>query len=103
MHESSLGKQVLEAVLERARAEQAERVLCVRGWVAETEHLNPDSLRVIENAVVEPGVAEGRTGDFYQFERVGYFTHEKHEGDSAKPVLNRTVSLRDTWARKHAS
>ncbi len=65
------------------------------------EHLNPDSLRIIPDAVVEPGVAEGKTGDFYQFERIGYFTHEKHGGDPDKPILNRTVSLRDTWARKH--
>jgi glutaminyl-tRNA synthetase len=65
------------------------------------EHLNPDSLRVIGNAVVEPGVAEGKAGDFYQFERIGYFTHEKHEGKPEKPVLNRTVTLRDSWARKH--
>ncbi len=65
------------------------------------EHLNPESLKVISDAVVEPGVAEGKTGDFYQFERLGYFTHEKHEPDSDRPILNRTVTLRDSWARKH--
>jgi glutaminyl-tRNA synthetase len=64
-------------------------------------HLNPDSLKIIPDAVVEPGVAEGRTGDVYQFMRLGYFTHEKHGGGSDKPILNRTVSLRDTWERKH--
>jgi glutaminyl-tRNA synthetase len=63
-------------------------------------HLNPDSLKIIDNAVVEPGIAEGKPGDFCQFERIGYFTHEKHEGEPDKPVLNRTVSLRDTWAKR---
>jgi glutaminyl-tRNA synthetase len=66
------------------------------------EHLNPDSLQVIDQAVVEPGVADGEPGDFYQFERIGYFIHEQRAEGSDKPVLNRTVSLRDTWARKRA-
>ena len=64
------------------------------------EHLNPDSLKVISNAVVEPGISDGKPGDFYQFERIGYFTHEKHEGEADRPVLNRTVTLRDSWARR---
>jgi glutaminyl-tRNA synthetase len=66
------------------------------------QHLNPDSLRVVRHAVVEPGVAAGKPGDVYQFERIGYFTHDKPAGDSGGPVLNRTVTLRDSWARKHA-
>jgi glutaminyl-tRNA synthetase len=63
------------------------------------EFLNPHSLDVIENAVVEPGVAEGEAGDFYQFERTGYFCHDTMDSKPGKPVLNRIVTLRDSWAR----
>lgn len=45
MHESSLAKQVLDAVLARAEEEDAARILSVRGWVAETETLSAESLR----------------------------------------------------------
>jgi glutaminyl-tRNA synthetase len=63
------------------------------------EFLNPHSLDIVSDAVVEPAVAEGRPGDFFQFERVGYFTIDQESADAAHPVLNRTVSLRDSWAR----
>ncbi len=63
------------------------------------DHLNPDALTVIREAVVEPMVAEGRPGDFYQFERTGYFIHDSEDSAPGKPVLNRSVTLRDTWAR----
>jgi hydrogenase nickel insertion protein HypA len=46
MHESSLAKQLLAVVLERAQSEQAERVTRVEGWVAETEALDPEALRL---------------------------------------------------------
>ena len=58
------------------------------------EFINPEALTVIKGAVVEPGVAEGGPGDYYQFERTGYFIHD----DDSKPdalVLNRSVTLRD--------
>jgi glutaminyl-tRNA synthetase len=60
-------------------------------------NLNPDSLKVV-NGLVEPGVANAAPGTRYQFERVGYFCVDR---DSApgKPVFNRTVTLRDTWAK----
>lgn len=61
--------------------------------------LNPHSLDVIKNAIVEPAVAEGKPGDFYQFERTGYFCHDSVDSEPGKPVLNRIVSLRDSWAR----
>ncbi len=63
------------------------------------EFINPDSLKVISNAVVEPSIAAGSPGDFFQFERTGYFTHDALSGDSDVPVLNRTVTLRDSWAK----
>ena len=63
------------------------------------EFLNPESLQVIDTAVVEPTVAQGKPGDFFQFERVGYFSIDQDSSDPQKPVLNRTVSLRDSWAK----
>jgi len=63
------------------------------------EFLNPDSLQVIRNAVLEPSVTEGRPGAFFQFERLGYFTHDALDSKPGKPVLNRTVTLRDSWRK----
>jgi glutaminyl-tRNA synthetase len=63
------------------------------------EFLNPKALEVITDAIVEPGVAEGKAGDFYQFERTGYFVHDSKDSSPGKPVLNRSVTLRDSWAR----
>ena len=61
-------------------------------------NLNPKSLEVVKDARVEPGLAAARTGDRFQFERVGYFSVDKDSGTGA-PVFNRTVGLRDTWAK----
>jgi len=63
------------------------------------DHLNPEALSVISDAVVEPMVAEGAAGDFYQFERTGYFIHDSEDSKPGAPVLNRSVTLRDTWAK----
>ena len=63
------------------------------------EFLNPHSLDVIEGAIVEAAVAEGGPGDFYQFERNGYFCHDCVDSKPGRPVLNRIVTLRDSWAR----
>jgi glutaminyl-tRNA synthetase len=63
------------------------------------EFLNPHSLDVIDGAVVEAPVAEGSPGDIYQFERTGYFVHDSVDSKPGKPVLNRIVTLRDSWAR----
>jgi glutaminyl-tRNA synthetase len=60
--------------------------------------LNPDSLEVLEGCLLEPGLAEVPVGETVQFERLGYFCADS---DSApgRPVFNRTVTLRDTWAK----
>lgn len=63
------------------------------------EFLNPHSLDIVSGAIVEPAVGLGKPGDFFQFERVGYFTIDQDSVDPARPVLNRTVSLRDSWAK----
>ena len=63
------------------------------------EFLNPHSMDVITDAIVEPHVVEGGPGDFYQFERTGYFCHDSVDSRPGHPVLNRIVTLRDSWAR----
>lgn len=62
------------------------------------ELLNPDSLKVLKNCYVENYVVEKRPGDFLQFQRIGYFTPDL-SSTSDKLVFNRTVGLKDTWAK----
>ena len=64
-----------------------------------TTQINPDSLQVIENAVIEPAVAQLKPGDTVQFERQGYFTVDL-DSTQDKLIFNRTVTLRDTWSKK---
>ena len=61
------------------------------------EYLNPDSLEVL-NAFVEPGLANAVPGYTLQFERQGYFCVDQDSSDN-KLVINRTVPLRDSWAK----
>jgi len=61
-------------------------------------NLNPDSLNIIENALVEPGLKSANVEDKFQFIRHGYFTVDPDSSDE-KLVFNRTVSLKDTWAK----
>ncbi len=66
------------------------------------EFINPHSLDIIRDAVVEPNVADPKNGDVYQFERTGYFVHDCKDSLPGKPVMNRAVSLRDSWAKIEA-
>ncbi len=61
--------------------------------------INPDSLQVFPSAKLEPSLAEANTEDRFQFERVGYFCFDRIDSSEQKLVMNRTVSLRDTWAK----
>ena len=63
-----------------------------------TDNLNPNSLEVISDAKVEPGLRDVNTGDRFQFERLGYFCADP-DSTPGHPVFNRTVTLRDTWAK----
>jgi glutaminyl-tRNA synthetase len=65
------------------------------------DHLNPDSKRVLR-AWLEPALGELEPEHAVQFERLGYFVADRHDHTRAKPVLNRTVMLRDSWARPRA-
>ena len=62
-------------------------------------HLNPDSLTVLKEARVEPFMANAQPGDRFQLERQGYFCVDSVDSRPGALVLNRTVPLRDTWAR----
>ncbi|MCC6207518.1 MAG: glutamine--tRNA ligase/YqeY domain fusion protein [Gammaproteobacteria bacterium] len=64
-----------------------------------TDFLNPDSLHTLTRSIVEPALAEARPGDAFQFEREGYFCLDPARVHGAEPVFNRTVTLRDTWAK----
>jgi glutaminyl-tRNA synthetase len=62
-------------------------------------NLNPNSLEIVPAAKVEPSVRDAKPGDTFQFERTGYFTVDKDRTPD-KLVFNRTVSLKDSWAKE---
>ena len=64
------------------------------------DELNPDSVARVTEAWIEPALAEAAPGAQFQFERLGYFCADTVEHTNAAPVFNRTVSLRDTWAKE---
>lgn len=61
-------------------------------------NLNPKSLEVLNDCKLEPSLKQAKPGDTYQFERLGYFCMDP-DSTETKPVFNRTVTLRDTWAK----
>ncbi len=61
--------------------------------------LNPDSIETVTSCRVEPGLLKAEPEDIYQFERVGYFCVDSKESRPEALVFNRTVTLRDTWAK----
>ena len=63
------------------------------------DELNPDSLTIINNGRVERSLREARPGERYQFERQGYFCVDTKDSTTEKPVFNRIVTLRDSWAK----
>ena len=63
------------------------------------DHINPDSLTVITTAMAEPSLQNAKAELPYQFEREGYFVLDSEDATADKLVFNRTVTLRDTWAK----
>jgi glutaminyl-tRNA synthetase len=63
-----------------------------------TDSLNPDSLETLAGCKVEPGLAHAAPGSRYQFLRLGYFCVDP-DSKNGSPVFNRTISLKDTWAK----
>ena len=64
------------------------------------DHLNAESQEVIADAKLEPGLAKAEPGERFQFERLGYFCADAGDSQAGKPVFNRTVTLRDAWAKQ---
>ncbi len=63
------------------------------------DYVNPDSLEVLNNCMVEPSLLDAKPGEYYQFLRKGYFVVDSEDSTPDKLVFNRTVGLRDTWAK----
>lgn len=65
-------------------------------------YLNPDSLKIVRGAMMEPSLKDAGKGDRFQFERIGYFCVDSKDEFEEKPVFNRTVQLKDSWAKIEA-
>jgi glutaminyl-tRNA synthetase len=66
------------------------------------DNINPDSLAVVPDAKLEPSLVDAPPGTHYQFERLGYFFTDPVDSAPDRPIFNRTVTLRDTWAKEAA-
>ena len=64
-----------------------------------TDYINPDSLEALYPCYLEPALAHAAVNENYQFERMGYFCADSRDNTVDRPVFNRTVTLRDTWAK----
>jgi glutaminyl-tRNA synthetase len=64
------------------------------------EFLNPDSLVILKDAMVEPALSEAGVGEQFQFEREGYFAPDPLDSSPERLVFNRVVTLRDSWAKQ---
>ncbi|SFV52372.1 Glutaminyl-tRNA synthetase [hydrothermal vent metagenome] len=64
------------------------------------EDINPDSLKIIKNALVEPAVVNEKPDERFQFEREGYFYADPVDYTDEKPVFNKIVGLKDSWGKK---
>ena len=67
-----------------------------------TTNINPDSLEVVAGCLIEPALAEVEPGTRVQFERLGYYCADSKDHTAKAPVFNRTVTLKDTWAKEQA-
>ncbi len=90
--------------VEATSAKPVEVRLYDRLYAAEApqgmEDLNPDSLRIIPEALIEPAVITEQPDERYQFEREGYFYRDPVDSTDAKSVFNRIVTLKDSWGKK---
>jgi len=88
-HAQKVQVRVYDRLFDQENPDKAENYLSA---------LNPDSLQISE-ALVEPSLMDAKPGETFQFERVGYFTVDSKDATDGEPVFNRTVTLRDTWAK----
>ncbi len=64
------------------------------------EFINPDSLQIVSQAWLEPALAQAKPGEYFQFIRKGYFSIDPVLSDADKVIFNRTVTLKDAWAKE---
>ena len=64
-----------------------------------TDYLNPKSLEILKSCRLEPSLSKAKKGDVYQFERMGYFCLDTKDSTENHLVFNRTVTLKDEWAK----
>ena len=64
-----------------------------------TAYINPESLEILGNCRLEPSLADSAPESIYQFERLGYFCADRHDCTDGRLVFNRSVNLRDAWAK----
>ncbi len=86
----------------RAEVRLYDRLFQVEDPAAEEDFkstINPHSLDVLENAMIEPALAEVESGEKFQFTRLGYFCVDE-DSTPEKPVFNRTVTLKDAWQKE---
>jgi glutaminyl-tRNA synthetase len=80
-----------------------DRLFCVPDALSEegdfTTYLNPKSLEILKSCRLEPSLSAAAPGDRFQFERLGYFCVDSGDFSEKAPVFNRTVTLRDAWAK----
>jgi len=67
--------------------------------VSFSELINPESEQVLTRCFIEPSLADSEPETHFQFERIGYFVTDRRDHATQNPVFNRTVTLRDTWAK----
>lgn len=88
----------------KAEVREYDRLFFVENPAADErdfhELLNPESLQVRTNCYVEPFAASMQPGQYLQFQRTGYFMADP-DGNSTTPVFNKTVGLKDTWAKQN--
>ncbi|KPK27053.1 MAG: glutamine--tRNA ligase [Desulfobacterales bacterium SG8_35_2] len=71
----------------------------VKGGEDFTTCINPDSLEILTGCRLEPNLADAQPESIYQFERLGYFCVDRHDSSRGRLVFNRSVTLRDAWAK----
>ena len=88
----------------KAEVREYDRLFFVENPAADErdfhELLNPESLQIRKNCYVEPFAASMQPGQYLQFQRTGYFMADP-DGNSTTPVFNKTVGLKDTWAKQN--
>ncbi len=93
--------------VEAGSAKQVEVRLYDRLFLSEApegiEDINPDSLKIIKSALIEPAVINEKPDERFQFERQGYFYVDPVDSSEASPVFNKIVGLKDSWGKKKKS